>query len=358
MPAGGPDLLEAPGAATSPAPALPTASEATSEAAPPVPRRVLLALAALIALALLPWLSGLVGALILAVPLEPLHRRLSRRIPGRWSAGTVAAAVVVLIAVPGSWLVATTIGEAVEAIRALQGSDLIARLDGVRLGGIDVARQVENAGATLLSWLSGRALALFGSATRATLNLCIALFGLYYLLLDGARLGARAAALLHLPPAHAELLVTRFRAVTDALLVGTLLTAAVQGVIVGLGFAVVGLRGPVLWGVITACVSVLPVLGSAIVWLPGVAALALAHRPGAAILLAIIGGGIAANMDNVVRLVAYRRISGIHPMLTLVGAVAGVGIFGMMGVLIGPLVLSYFFELLRLYEVGRRVPPG
>ncbi|MHB0949532.1 MAG: AI-2E family transporter, partial [Gemmatimonadaceae bacterium] len=185
MPAGGPDLLEAPGAATSPAPALPTASEATSEAAPPVPRRVLLALAALIALALLPWLSGLVGALILAVPLEPLHRRLSRRIPGRWSAGTVAAAVVVLIAVPGSWLVATTIGEAVEAIRALQGSDLIARLDGVRLGGIDVARQVENAGATLLSWLSGRALALFGSATRATLNLCIALFGLYYLLLDG-----------------------------------------------------------------------------------------------------------------------------------------------------------------------------
>ncbi|MHB0948560.1 MAG: AI-2E family transporter, partial [Gemmatimonadaceae bacterium] len=225
-------------------------------------------------------------------------------------------------------------------------------------GGIDVARQVENAGATLLSWLSGRALALFGSATRATLNLCIARFGLYYLLLDGARLGARAAALLHLPPAHAELLVTRFRAVTDALLVGTLLTAAVQGVIVGLGFAVVGLRGPVLWGVITACVSVLPVLGSAIVWLPGVAALALAHRPGAAILLAIIGGGIAANMDNVVRLVAYRRISGIHPMLTLVGAVAGVGIFGMMGVLIGPLVLSYFFELLRLYEVGRRVPPG
>jgi predicted PurR-regulated permease PerM len=323
-----------------------------------VPRLLLLAFGALIVVALFPWLSGLVGALILAVPLAPLHRRLSRRIPPRWSAGVIAVAVVVVIAVPGSWLVATTIGEAGDAIRALQGSNVMARLEGVRLGGIDVARQVETAGAALVSWLSGRALALFGSATRATLNLCIALFGLYYLLIDGGRFAARVAALLHLPPAHSALLAARFRAVTDALLLGTLLTAVVQGVIVGVGFAVVGLRGPVLWGVITACVSVLPVLGSAFVWLPGVAVLALGHRPGAAILLAIIGGGLAANMDNVVRLVAFRHISGIHPMLTLVGAVAGVGIFGMLGVLIGPLVLSYFFELLRLYEAGRRTSPG
>lgn len=358
MAAGGPDLLEAPRATAATAPPLYAGSEAGLAPAPPVSRRVLLAFAALITLALIPWLSGLVGALILAVPLAPLHRRLARHLPARWSAGVIAAIVVVVIAVPGSWLVATTMGEAAEAIRALQASDVITRLEGVRLGGIEVARQVENAGASLLTWLSGRALALFGSATRATLNLCIALFGLYYLLVDGGRLGARAAALLHLPPAHATLLAARFRAVTDALLLGTLLTAAVQGMIVGLGFAVVGLRGPVLWGVVTACVSVLPVLGSAIVWLPGVAVLALGGRPGAALLLAVIGGGIAANMDNVVRLVAYRRISGIHPMLTLVGAVAGVGIFGMSGVLIGPLVLSYFVELLRLYEAGRGASPG
>jgi predicted PurR-regulated permease PerM len=106
----------------------------------------------------------------------------------------------------------------------------------------------------------------------------------------------------------------------------------------------------VLWGFVTACVSVLPLFGSALVWAPGVGILLLNHRPGAALFLLVLGGGIASNLDNLIRPLVYRRVSGIHPLVTLLGAFAGVRLFGLIGAFIGPLVLSYFIELLGIYE--------
>ena len=99
-----------------------------------------------------------------------------------------------------------------------------------------------------------------------------------------------------------------------------------------------------------------PLLGSALVWLPGSIVLLFQHRPGAAVLVGVTGAGVASNIDNVVRLFIYRRISGIHPMLTLVGAFAGLRLFGLMGAFLGPLILSYFFELLRVFEEVTRAP--
>ena len=75
------------------------------------------------------------------------------------------------------------------------------------------------------------------------------------------------------------------------------------------------------------------------------------HMLACAAVLFVVGAVIASNVDNVARLVVFRRVSGIHPMLTLVGAVAGIRVFGPIGVFLGPLVLSYFVELLRAYEV-------
>jgi predicted PurR-regulated permease PerM len=86
------------------------------------------------------------------------------------------------------------------------------------------------------------------------------------------------------------------------------------------------------------------------VWLPGVFALVIDGRYGAAAALAAVGAIIASNIDNVVRPMVYRRHSGVHPMATLLGAFAGVELLGLVGLLLGPLAISYVFELLRLYE--------
>ena len=137
---------------------------------------------------------------------------------------------------------------------------------------------------------------------------------------------------------------------TEATLLGTVLVAVMQGAIVGFGFWLVGLSSPLFWGTVTAFASILPVLGSALVWIPGVIVLLLQSRYGAAAGLAVIGGLVASNIDNLVRPLVYRRVSDIHPMVTLIGAFAGVKYFGLLGVLLGPLAIAYLFELLLSYR--------
>jgi predicted PurR-regulated permease PerM len=95
---------------------------------------------------------------------------------------------------------------------------------------------------------------------------------------------------------------------------------------------------------------VLPILGSAIVWVPGVIVLASSGRAIAALVLALIGLIIASNVDNVIRPMIYRRVSGLHPMAGLLGAFAGVELFGLLGLVLGPLAIEYCLELIRLYE--------
>lgn len=325
-------------------------------------RRLLLVLAAAVLLGLVPFLSGLVGALMLFVITRRIHERFARIVPPRVSAFIIALGVFVLVLVPGTWFVSTIVREASDAVRSWRAGEAFTWLSRTPLGSLDVTKDIVNSAANVFTWLSGRAFALFGSLTTTMLNVVISLFGVYYLLVGGGPLWVRVKRLIPLPERVSELLAVRFAEVTEALLLGTVLTALLQGTIVGVAFSLFGLHPAVFWGFVTACVSVLPLFGSSLVWLPGVAILLIERRVGAAVGLFVIGAVLASNLDNVVRLFLFRRVSGIHPMLTLVGAFAGIRLFGVIGALLGPLILSYFFELLTVYEqttsaVAAPLPP-
>jgi predicted PurR-regulated permease PerM len=319
---------------------------------------LIVALGAAVAYAIAPYVSGLLGAAILYVIGAPLHRRLARVIRPGPAAAVVLVVIAVLILLPGAWLLNLIILQAPNILRRVQDNVLLTQLSSLRIGHIDVGAQMANAGGTILTWLSGQAVGLFGSATRGALNLVIAFFGLYYLLLSAHTAWAWVASLLPFSRANNEQLRERFQSVTEAMLLGTALTAVLQGAIVGAGFWAVGLPNALFWGVITAFASILPVLGSALVWLPGVLVLLVGREFGAALALLVIGGGIASNLDNVIRPLVYRRVSDVHPLTTLVGAFAGVSLFGLVGLLLGPLAITYFFELLRIYEQEYGQPPA
>lgn len=307
-----------------------------------------LGLVVLVAVA--PFAAGLAGALVLYVIFVPLQRRLQRRIPARAAAGLVAATALLTVLVPVVGLTVLAVGRAPHAIEELRDSRLLAGLASMRIGDIAIGAELERASGALVSWISRRGLLLFGSATRAAVNLVVALFGLYYLLVSSERAWQWARDLLPFSPRSADLLRARFRSVTEAMLLGIVLTAAVQGAIVGLGFRIVGLPGAPFWGLVTMFTAVFPLLGAAAVWIPGVLVLLAGHQYGAALALLAIGGGIASTIDNIIRPIIYRRVSHIHPMTTIVGAFAGVAWLGLVGLLIGPLALSYFFELLAIYR--------
>jgi predicted PurR-regulated permease PerM len=132
-------------------------------------------------------------------------------------------------------------------------------------------------------------------------------------------------------------------------------TAFLQGTTVTIAFSIVGLQPALLGGVVTACVSILPIVGSALVWLPGT----LVRLGGATRWRGGVPGHrarLASNIDNAIRPIVHRPVSGIHPTLTIIGAFAGVRLFGIVGAFVGPLALSYFFELLRVYEDAAITP--
>lgn len=311
---------------------------------------VILLLAAGLVVALAPYATGLIGIPVLYVVFEPVHSWLARRVRPAIAAGLVVALGVFLIVVPGVSFAGLIVTQAQEMASGVIQSPILGRLQELRIGEFPVGPALAELGRKVVAWIGTSAFALVGTATRLALNLTIAFFGLYYLLLRSGDTWEGVRPYIPFSAANADKLRQRFRDVTISTLIGTGLTAAIQGILVAVGFAVAGLPNAVFWGVVTVVFAILPVVGSGLVWAPGVLAIVLDGRYGAAIGLGLWGALVVGNVDNVIRPIVFRRWAQIHPLVTLVGAFAGVQYFGILGLLIGPLALSYFFELIRMYR--------
>jgi predicted PurR-regulated permease PerM len=321
---------------------------------------LIVALAAAIVLGLAPFFSGLLGAAVLYVLFVRPYHWLARRLVAGLAAAITLITALLVIALPLAWIVGLVIDQAPDALRGIQGSTVFGRIAQLRIGDFQVGAEIAKASGTLVSWASAQVFTFVGSATSAALNFVIAFFGFYYMLRSADHMWVVARRYIPFSAATADQLRDRFFGVTEAMLLGSTLVAVVQGSLVGIGFAVVGLSDPLFWGTITAFASILPVLGSALVWLPAIFVLLGEGRYGAAMGMFVIGGVIASNVDNLIRPFVYRRVSNIHPMITLVGAFGGVRYFGLVGLLLGPLAIAYLFELLHFYreEYGAAAAPA
>ncbi|MEO6444685.1 MAG: AI-2E family transporter [Gemmatimonadaceae bacterium] len=308
----------------------------------------LLGVAILIAIS--PFASGLLGAAVLYAICVPAYRRMLRVMNADLAAAITLVGAIVMIALPVTWIIFLVADQLPAAMRGAGSGQLFTSLSTLRIGRIEVGAEIAKASGSVVQWLSQRALGVVGGAARATLNLVISFFALYYMLISSRQMWDVFRRVLPFSEVTADELRTRFYSVTHATLLGTALVALLQGALIGVGFAITGLPNAAFWGVVTGFASILPVLGSALVWLPGVIILFVEYRYGAAITLLVIGAVLASNIDNVIRPLVYRRVSNIHPMVTLIGAFAGVAYFGLLGILLGPLAIQYFFVLARLYR--------
>ncbi len=312
---------------------------------------LVLALGLALVYALWPFSTGLIGAPVLYVILAPVHRWLSRWLPSAVAAGLVVLLGVLLILGPGVSVVGLVAAEAQDMAGGVMRSPLLAKLSRLRVGPYQIGAQLEQIGSQIVSFVGASALGLIGTATRAAIQLTIAFFGLFYLLVAPEEAWRAVRPYIPFSAASAEILRRRFADVTISTIVGTGVTATFQGMAVGMAFWVVGLSNPFFWGVVTVVFAILPVVGSGLVWGPGAVALATDGRYGAAIGLAVWGVVIVGNVDNVIRPIVFRRWAQIHPFVTVIGAFMGLRYFGLLGLLIGPLAISYFFELIRMYRV-------
>jgi predicted PurR-regulated permease PerM len=308
-------------------------------------------LGAAIVWAVFPYAAGIVGAGVLYVLTAPLYRYLARPLGGTTAFVITVVAVCVLLLLPLMWLIAVAAGEAPQVIEKLSTTSVLTHVPDIQIGSTKLRDLLPNLTRDVMSWSSRQALSIFATITLAVLNLVIAFTGLYYLLAHHEKVWRGVRPFLPFSDATAELLRVRFFEVTESMVLGTGVTAVLQGTVVGIAFWLAGVSNALFWGLVTCFASILPVVGSGIVWVPAAAVLALQHRYRAALFILIIGIAVASTIDNIARPLVYRRVANVHPMITLVGAFAGVSVFGFIGVLLGPLAISYFFELAKAYHL-------
>ena len=312
---------------------------------------LILIVAAAIAVAIWPYATGLVAIPVLYIIFAPVYHGLATTKIPSWIAAlivTILGALIILI--PSITIAGLIFNEAQQVAAGVIKSPLLDRISQLRVGGFPVGPRLAEFGSQAVAWLGSSALGLLGTATRLTLNLTIAFFGLYYLLQSTGSSWHTVRPYIPFSASNAEKLRKRFNDVTVSTVIGLGLTAVMQGSLVGMGFWVAGLPNALFWSVVTMVCSILPVVGSGLVWVPATVVLVIEGRPVAGIGLALWGLLVVGSVDNLIRPLVYRRWAQIHPLLTLVGAFAGVRFFGILGLLIGPLMLSYFFELIRMYR--------
>ena len=183
--------------------------------------------------------------------------------------------------------------------------------------------------------------AIFGSI--------IMLYVMFYFLTMGDKLLTKILYFLPLHDNDEQKLLIRFTSVTRATLKGSMIIGLMQGCICGMAFAFVGIEGPVFWGTLMAVTSVIPAFGTAIVWGPAMIILALLGNFSGAAILLVICGGVAGNLDNIVRPRLVGKDTEMHDLFILFSTLGGISMFGILGIIIGPIIAALFITIWEIY---------
>jgi predicted PurR-regulated permease PerM len=207
---------------------------------------------------------------------------------------------------------------------------------------------------------------LVGSATQLTagtaaflLDFFVLLFAMFFFFRDGKKIVRKV--LYYMPLNHDDemLLVDRLSSVTRATIKGTLVIGIIQGALAGIGFWVAGIDGAAFWGTLMAVLSIVPGIGSALVWVPGVIYLYIIGQTLPATLLLIWCAAVVGTVDNVLRTRLVGKDAKMPDLLILIGTLGGLYIFGGIGLIVGPIICGLFLTVWEIYGVTFReiLPP-
>jgi predicted PurR-regulated permease PerM len=309
--------------------------------------------------------AGILFGTVMAFSAQPLFGWLTKRMHRR---RTLAAVLTTIIG--GTVML---VGGTVVIVVVVRETGTLFHIAQDKLSGASLASLVGPRGQAALAFLhidstqlmsrlqeqlgnvSGEAAKAAGAVLSATtgiiLTMLIALFTMYYVVLEWPHIAQRMERVLPLAPEHTRALVREFREVARTAFVGTIATGVVQGAIAGIGFAIVGVPQAFTWGVLTIVASFVPVFGTAMVWGPVAAYLLLTGRPVAGVFVVVWGLAVVMAVSDYVirpRLVGGRQED--HPLITLIGLLGGIEVFGLPGLIIGPVIMSLFVAVLRIYE--------
>lgn len=181
-------------------------------------------------------------------------------------------------------------------------------------------------------------------------NIVVLLFVLYFMLIGGLRMETYCRELLPFNRRTARSVMREIHMIVRSNAIVIPLLAVSQGIVAYVGYLVFGVSAPLFWGVLTCFSTILPIVGTALVWLPLAVYMGLDGDWGQGIGLAMYGGLVITQVDNLVRMVMQKKMADTHPLITIFGVFIGLSLFGFMGVIFGPLMLAMFVFCVNLFK--------
>ncbi|MCB7481181.1 AI-2E family transporter [Christiangramia sediminis] len=300
----------------------------------------------------LPYLSGVLGAVTLYVILKGWMKKLLNR---GWkpplAASLLMAGSFVGILIPVSLIaimLTSKIGKAVaNSERVLKAvKDQLNHIE--EEIGFSISSSIDTSSIT--NWVSSNLQNLAGGTFNAFIAIGIMYFMLYYMLTNRASLRDSLITYIPLGKDNLRIIGEESNQLVKSNALGIPLVAFVQGIIALIGFLIFGVPDPFFWFVITAIGSMIPFIGTAIGILPATILLLAQGNDFQAIALLIYGFVVVGSTDNIIRLYVLERLASVHPLITLFGVIVGVQLFGFIGLIFGPLLISLFLLILKIYK--------
>jgi predicted PurR-regulated permease PerM len=314
-----------------------------------------------------PFFGTIFWACAITVIFYPMQTRLLRHFKGRTntSALLTLTACILVVVLPVTVLVSSVVAEGAAYYKKLESGEVdpTQYIEQVRTAfpavqqtldrvGIDFAKVKEGALSVSMSggkWLAQNALSIGQNTFKLLLNICLMLYLTFFLLRDGNYLLELLIRALPLGDARERMLFAKFGEVTRATIKGNLVIAVIQGTLGGLIFWALGIPGALLWGVVMAVLSLIPAVGPAIVWVPVSIYLFATGDNVKGIILVAFGAGVIGLVDNILRPILVGRDTKLPDYIVLLSTLGGLGLFGINGFVIGPLVAALFIAFWGIF---------
>jgi predicted PurR-regulated permease PerM len=317
-----------------------------------------------------PFLLPALIALIIAVICRPINRFFLRLLRGRKYLAALAATIVVAlcILIPLSVLVSVAAVNSVGAVKAVIGKlevgQIALAIDRVNAWVQAAAAQIPgfhlsdlNIRAKMLEFLSAFGSMIYEYSPRvftATFNVFIGavlvVLFIFIFFLEGAVLYDTMISLVPLKSEHKDILVREITSVITGTFTGMIATACIQGILIGIGYWIAGISNAAVWGVLAIGVTLIPVIGGPIMYLPPAIALIIGEHPYKGTFLILYGICIVSTIDNIIKPLAMRGKVNVHPVLLALALVGGTLWLGTAGIIVGPVVVALMLAMLRIYQ--------
>ena len=309
------------------------------------------------------FLVPLAWAAVLTIFFFPIHRRVIGRVESASGAALISLVLVtVLLFAPMAWLVPVFTMEAVSVVGQFRSKEVLPKVKlwaeeqlaslPFSIGSFDEI--VDEAGGRARSLVASYSARFAGNVIGFLLDLVVLLMAMFYLFRDGHKVVQMLKDISPLGGAYSERMRGEVSELISVTLSSGFVVAAVQGLLGGLVFWGLGMPSPIFWGVIIAFLAFLPVVGPWLVWIPAAIGTFASGEAGRAIALAVLGFLVISGADNVLRPMLIAGRAQLNGLLVFVAVLGGISVFGLLGVVLGPLVVATAVGMLKAYHQGLR----